>query len=122
MKIKVKEKTVVKKELPVQEIGNEIEPGMTKHFFPAEVKRFVAVNRWAIQLNSQEGANHPTCVVVDENGEAKQFHAVILRGPSALRYSEDQDNDLPFVHLVTTAAIEGYLDPAGDRALEPWQC
>lgn len=74
-------------EIPIQEIGGELKPGMTKVFFPAEAKRFVHVSRAAIIANTKNNKNHPTIVVIDEAGKKYAYHAVVLRGPSALKYS-----------------------------------
>lgn len=102
-------------EAPVQEIGCEIKAGMKKSFFPAEVKRFVHVSRGAIIQNTKHGKNHPTCLVVDEDGKRHAFHAVVLRGPSALKYSSYEEGIDANAFLVTKSGIEGYTDPEGDE-------
>lgn len=97
------------------EIGNEIEKGMQKHFFPAEKKRYIHINRFAAVDNRNYRKNHPTCVVREEDGTERQFHALILRGPAALKYDETQEGGA-HIYLVTRGAIEAYIDPLGDEA------
>ena len=101
-------------EIPIQEIGGELKPGMTKVFFPAEAKRFVHVSRAAIIANTKNNKNHPTIVVIDEAGKKYAYHAVVLRGPSALKYSAHEPGIDANVFLVTKAGIEAYTDPNGD--------
>lgn len=105
-------------EIPIQEIGLELKPGMKKVFFPAEVKRYVHVGRGAIIQNTKNRKNHPAVLVVDENGNRYAFHAVILRGPSVLKFSLDEPDLDASAFLVTRAAIEAYTDPDGDLPLK----
>ena len=105
-------------EIPIQEIGGELKPGMTRVFFPAETKRFVHVSRGAIIKNTKHGSNHPTILVVDENGNKHAFHAVVLRGPSALKFSHHERGVDANAFLVTKAGIEAYTDPTGDPPIK----
>jgi hypothetical protein len=105
-------------ELPIQEIGSELKPGMTKVFFPAETKRFVHVSRGAIIQNTKNGRNHPTILVIDEAGNKHAFHAVVLRGPSALKFSQHEPGIDANAFLVTRAGIEAYTDPYGDEPIK----
>jgi hypothetical protein len=97
-------------------ISDEIEKGMQKHFFPAEKKRYIHINRFAVVDNRNYSKNHPTCVVREENGKEHQFHAIVLKGPAALKYDETREGGSS-VFLVTYGAIEGYVDPLGDPAM-----
>jgi len=105
-------------EIPIQEIGNELKPGMTKVFFPAETKRYVHVSRSAIIHNTKNGRNHPTILVVDQNGNKLAFHAVVLRGPAALKFSLNEPGIDANAFLVTKAGIEAYTDPSGDAPVK----
>lgn len=105
-------------EIPIQEIGGELKPGMKRTFFPAETKRYVHVSRGAIIRNTKDGKNHPTCLVIDGDGKRYAFHAVILRGPSALKYSAHEEGVDANAFLVTKAGIEGYIDPDGDEPVK----
>jgi hypothetical protein len=105
-------------ELPVMEIGGELKPGMKKVFFPAETKRYVHVSRAAIIQNTKHKKNHPTILVVDENGNRLAYHAVILRGPSALKFALDEPGIDANAFLVTMAGIEAYTDLEGDAPVK----
>jgi len=105
-------------EIPIQEIGNELKPGMTKVFFPAETKRYVHVSRSAIIHNTKNGRNHPAILVLDENGNKLAFHAVVLRGPAALKFSLNEPGVDANAFLVTRAGIEAYTDPYGDAPVK----
>lgn len=105
-------------ELPVMEIGGELKPGMKKVFFPAETKRYVHVSRAAIIQNTKHKKNHPTILVVDENGNKLAYHAVILRGPSALKFALEEPGIDANAFLVTMAGIEAYTDLEGDPAVK----
>jgi len=78
------------------------------------VKRFVHVSRPAIIRNVKDGKNHPTVVIIDEEGKKYNYHAVVLRGPSALKYDSSPESIEANVFIVTRAGIEGYTDPDGD--------
>jgi len=106
----IEEIKIEKDNLPIQEIGSELKPGMIKAFFPAETRRMVHVNRHAITANVSKGKNYPTCIVIDADGTKYQFHAIVLQGPAALKYEESPEVAAN-VFLVTNAAIEAYLDP-----------
>lgn len=117
--------------LPTCQVGSEIKPGMKKVFFPAQTLRSIHVSRGACAINNRNHAvygayeshpailisNFPTCIVIDEHGQKHRFHAVILQGPAALKYEPKPDNRPQGVnatmYLVTTGAIEGYVDPDG---------
>lgn len=105
-------------ELPIQEIGGELKPGMKKTFFTAETRRFVHVSRGAIVQNTKFGKNHPTILVIDEAGNRYAFHAVVLRGPSALKFSMHEEGIDANAFLVTRAGIEAYTDPHGDMPIK----
>lgn len=104
-------------EIPIQEIGSELKPGMRRVFFPAETKRYVHVSRGAIIKNTKFGKNHPACLVVDADGKRYAFHAVVLRGPSVLKFSLHEEGIDANAFLVTKAGIEGYIDPTGDQPI-----
>ena len=101
-----------------QTIGGQLKPGMKKVFFPAEVKRYIHVSRGAIIQNTRFGKNHPTVLVVDEQGNRHAFHAVILRGPSMLTFSLHESGIDANAFLVTLHGIEAYTDPAGDAPIK----
>lgn len=105
-------------EIPTQEIGSEISPGMTKVFFPAETKRYVHVSRGAIIQNTKNGKNHPTILIVDEKGDRHAFHAVLLRGPSALKFALNEPGIDANAFVVTRGSIEAYIDPVGDQPIK----
>ncbi len=105
-------------ELPIQEIGTELKPGMKKVFFPAETRRFVHVSRGAIVQNTRHGKNHPTILVVDEAGNRFAYHAVVLRGPAALKFALDEPGIDANAFLVTKSGIEAYSDPEGDAPIK----
>ena len=76
--------------------------------------RLVHVSRPAIRENMRSGKKHPTCVVIDENGDTHLYHAVKVDGFLGFDPTFDPAN----VYLHTTEPILCYLDPEGDPPLK----
>lgn len=82
---------------------------LKKRIFSSGVKRYVHVNRYAIEHNCQNGTNYPIIIVIDENFRKHEFHAVHFSG--ILSYAEINGIEAK-VFMVTFEEIIGYSDPS----------
>jgi hypothetical protein len=89
----------------------EIPSGMTRTHFAAGPKRFVYIDKAALQENVLQGASYQTCIIEEESGEQHHFHNVIIQGPALLEFSR---NPMVKAHqyLVTEAAMDGLTNLA----------
>jgi hypothetical protein len=79
---------------------------VVKHAFPKGKKRFVHVNRQALEHNQRKGTNYPTLIVI-EDGKKFEFHAVQSSG---LLCNFECSPLEAKVFMVTFDKITGYLD------------
>lgn len=86
----------------------ELKYGMREKYFPAGFRRYVHVNRHAIERNLQHGSNYPTVIVVDENQKIHEFHAANFSG---LLMHGDKPGIEAKTFIITHQEIIGYVDP-----------